>query len=311
MKKQSIARSLISAIKARVELDKSFGVDFVNIELPERKDLSRVEDTVPDQEEMSAGKPSNISRAFDAFKKSSGSENKKNASAINPIKPAVNFTAAPGNIAPAASVRADLPDIMDMPEVSDKEQILGPLREEALVCKKCQLCQTRSNVVFGEGDINTDLVFVGEAPGRDEDLSGRPFVGRAGELLTGMIEKGMKRPRSSVYICNIIKCRPPQNRDPNEVEISSCIEYLYEQLTVIRPKLIIALGRIAGQILAGQNLSMRSLRGRFFRFRGIPMMPIYHPAYLLRARQRERGKTQEDMLTWQDLQKAMKFLAEN
>ncbi|MHC4873789.1 MAG: uracil-DNA glycosylase, partial [Planctomycetota bacterium] len=153
--------------------------------------------------------------------------------------------------------------------------------------------------------------FIGEAPGYSEDDQGRPFVGKAGSLLTGMIEKGMKRPRSSVYICNAVKCRSPRNRDPEETEILSCAPYLQEQLTVIRPKLIITLGRVAGQIMTGERLSMRSLRGRFFDFRGIPLLPTYHPEQLLKVREREGGTTREDKETWQDLQKAMKFLKEN
>mgnify|MGYP001810363403 CR=1 FL=1 len=203
----------------------------------------------------------------------------------------------------------------DLPKPDgNPDETIAPTRTEALNCRKCHLCESRKNVAFGEGDLKTDLVFVGEAPGRDEDLQGRPFVGPAGKLLTDMIEKGMKRPRESVYICNILKCRPPNNRDPLPEEISCCVPYLYAQLNLIRPKLIIAVGRISAQLLTGTRLSMKGLRGRMMQHRGLPVLPIYHPAYLLRARQQAGGpekRTEEDRETWMDLQSAMRFLAEN
>jgi DNA polymerase len=203
----------------------------------------------------------------------------------------------------------ELEPLTDLPAVADKEGTLAPVREQALACTRCRLCENRRYVVFGEGDLQTDLVFVGEAPGAEEDRTGRPFVGRAGELLTAMIEKGMQRPRSSVFICNILKCRPPRNRDPQPEEVAACTPYLHEQLRVIRPKLIIALGRVAAQILSGERLSMKRLRGQLFQYRGIPLLPIYHPAYLLRVRQRQGRGNPADRETWQDLQQAMTVLA--
>jgi len=186
---------------------------------------------------------------------------------------------------------------------------MAPARDEANTCTRCRLCEGRRNVVFGEGDVNTDLVFVGEAPGAEEDRTGRPFVGPAGELLTAMVEKGMQRPRDSVYICNILKCRPPRNRDPEPEEVRSCTPYLHEQLRIIRPRLIVCLGRVSGQILSGERLSMKNLRGRLLAYRGIPLLPIYHPAYLLRVRQREGRGNRNDKETWEDMKKAMAFLA--
>ncbi|MBN2712957.1 MAG: uracil-DNA glycosylase, partial [Planctomycetes bacterium] len=183
---------------------------------------------------------------------------------------------------------------------------LAPVRAEAESCRKCGLCETRNHVVFGEGSVDADIMFVGEAPGKDEDEQGRPFVGRAGRLLTKMIEGGMKRPRSSVYICNIIKCRPPGNRDPRPEETDACINYIKIQLRIIRPKVIVCLGRISGRILTGEDLTMGKLRGRWFEYEGIPMRCIYHPAYLLRQRGASGKKTDADMRTWQDMQEIIK-----
>lgn len=190
----------------------------------------------------------------------------------------------------------------------EKLRALHALRDLALVCTKCQLCEGRNHVVFGEGCVDTDLVFVGEAPGREEDEQGRPFVGRAGRLLSRMIEGGLQRPRESVYICNVLKCRPPGNRDPRPGEVLACIDYLHQQLEIIRPKVIVALGRIAGNLLTDQDATMGSLRGRWWQFRGIPLMPIYHPAYLLRQRDQGGGHSDADRRTWADLQQVIEQL---
>lgn len=185
---------------------------------------------------------------------------------------------------------------------------IEPLRSAAWQCARCPLCQTRTHVVFGQGSVDTDLVFVGEAPGRDEDEQGIPFVGRAGQLLTKMIEGGLKRPRESVYICNILKCRPPDNRNPQQDEMVLCMPYLRQQLAIIRPKVICALGRVAATALTGLSESMGRLRGRWHEYEGIPLMPTYHPAYLLRQRGSSGGKTDADRKTWEDLQMIMKRL---
>ncbi len=184
----------------------------------------------------------------------------------------------------------------------ETEAAIAPTRAECLVCRRCGLAESRTHVVFGEGALDTDLLFVGEAPGADEDRQGRPFVGRAGQLLTAMIEKGLKRPRASVYIGNVLKCRPPRNRDPRPDEIAACRGYLETQLGLIRPKVVVALGRIAGNILTEQNTSMKNLRGRWWAVNGIPLRAIYHPAYLLRQREAQGGKSQADRDTWEDLQ---------
>lgn len=176
------------------------------------------------------------------------------------------------------------------------------------MCQKCGLCESRKHVVFDEGDVHSDLVFIDDAPGREEDQTGTPFSGKAGQLLTSMIEKGMQRPRSSVYLCSILKCRPPRNRPPLPDEVRLCRPYLQQQLEIIRPKLIITLGPVAAMILTGQQLSMRRLRGTVHTFRGIPVLPTYHPLFLLRQRVGKRGATPTDRETWEDLKKAVTIL---
>ena len=183
----------------------------------------------------------------------------------------------------------------------DKEKILGPVREQALACRKCKLCQDRTKVVFGEGSLEAPLVFVGEGPGRDEDLQGRPFVGAAGQLLTKIIE-AMKMRREEVYICNVVKCRPPNNRPPEPDEIAACSDYLQTQLTTIRPRVICALGKTAAAALLETDASMSALRGRVFDWKGIPLVVTYHPAYLLRNPPAKK-------LVWEDLQQVIALLA--
>jgi DNA polymerase len=149
-------------------------------------------------------------------------------------------------------------------------------------CQRCALAGTRRHIVFGEGDPNAEILFVGEGPGEDEDRTGRPFVGRAGELLTQIIEKGMKLRRSDVYICNIVKCRPPGNRDPREEETAACMPFLKKQIQAVRPRVIITLGRPAAHALLEVQEPMTRLRGKWHSYDGIPLMPIFHPAYVLR-----------------------------
>jgi len=158
---------------------------------------------------------------------------------------------------------------------------LAQVREELGECTRCKLHKGRKNIVFGVGDPKAWLVFVGEAPGADEDDQGEPFVGRAGQLLTRIIE-AMKLTRDQVYICNIIKCRPPGNRNPEPDEIASCEPFLIGQLQAIKPKLICALGNFAAQILLRTKEPISKLRGRFYSYQGIPVLPTFHPAYLLR-----------------------------
>jgi uracil-DNA glycosylase len=165
-------------------------------------------------------------------------------------------------------------------------------------CTRCKLHKGRTNIVFGVGNPNARLVFVGEGPGRDEDIKGEPFVGRAGQLLTDIIEKGMKLRRSDVYIANIVKCRPPNNRDPEPDEIESCEPFLLAQLDVIKPKLICTLGKFAAQTLLKTKERISSLRGNVYEYHGIKLIPTFHPAYLLR-------NPADKKLCWADIQKLM------
>lgn len=171
---------------------------------------------------------------------------------------------------------------------------LAAIREELGDCRRCKLHASRSHLVFGSGNPDADLVFVGEAPGFEEDRQGLPFVGKAGQLLTGIIEAVGFR-REEVYICNVIKCRPPGNRNPEGEEIASCEPFLRKQLAAIRPKVICALGTFSAQTLLQTREKISSLRGQFHLYQGIPLMPTYHPAYLLRNPQDKR-------LVWEDIQ---------
>jgi DNA polymerase len=185
----------------------------------------------------------------------------------------------------------------------EKNTAFAALRERALVCVKCpHLASSRKNVVFGVGSIDAQLMFVGEAPGADEDEQGEPFVGRAGQLLTKIIQAtGLSR--ADVYIANILKCRPDTpgqsagNRKPTSDEMATCIPYLHEQIDLIRPKVLVALGATAVEGLLGKTLGITKLRGHWQTYRGTPLMPTYHPAYLLRNQaMSEKRKVWEDML---------------
>ena len=177
---------------------------------------------------------------------------------------------------------------------------LEGLRQEIGDCQRCQLARSRSRLVFGVGNPAADIVFVGEAPGRDEDLQGEPFVGKAGQLLTRIIA-AMGISREDVYICNVIKCRPPGNRDPLPEEIQMCEPFLEKQLTIIEPKVICALGSFAAQTLLKVDTRISRLRGRFHDYNGVPVMPTYHPSFLLRNPHAKRE-------VWEDVQKIMERL---
>ena len=159
---------------------------------------------------------------------------------------------------------------------------LEALRTHMGDCRRCDLHKDRNTMVFGEGNPEARLVFVGEGPGFDEDREGRPFVGKSGQLLTRIIENGMGLTRESVYICNVVKCRPPGNRDPNPDEIRVCLPFLKAQLSIIGPDVICALGRVACQALMGGDFKITRDRGQWRIYEGIPLMPTFHPAYLLR-----------------------------
>lgn len=185
-----------------------------------------------------------------------------------------------------------LPDFPAEPWVSASD--LPVLNAQICTCLKCPLGSTRIKFVFGVGNPNADIVFVGEAPGADEDAQGEPFVGRAGQLLNKILE-AIHFKREDVYICNILKCRPPNNRDPLPEEVDSCEPYLWKQLELLKPKIIVCLGRIAGQTLLRTNETLGSLRGKVHNYRGIKLVVTYHPAALLRNPNWKKP-------TWEDVQ---------
>ena len=171
------------------------------------------------------------------------------------------------------------------------------LRTIALACTKCGLAKTRTQVVYGVGNPHADLMFIGEAPGRDEDLKGEPFVGRAGQLLTDII-KAMKLTRDDVYIANVIKCRPPENRNPEPEELDACRPFIKRQIELVQPKVIVTLGKFALQSLTGHASGITAARGQWTEYDGIRVMPTYHPAYLLRTPSAKKD-------VWQDMKQVM------
>ena len=187
-------------------------------------------------------------------------------------------------------------EMADRVEGDSLERICGELAG----CTRCKLHRRRTNIVFGVGNPHAELVFVGEGPGHDEDVQGIPFVGRAGQLLTQMIN-AMGLSRDDVYIANVVKCRPPENRTPEKDEIATCLPFLLRQLTNINPKVIVCLGSVAAQALLNTNKSISHFRGQWFDFRGAKMMATYHPAYLLRN---PPAKPE----VWADLRKVMALL---
>ena len=211
-------------------------------------------------------------------------------------------TVVPGDVptakgGPGASVGpANEPAIReDKPEA---ETGLAAIQKELADCTRCKLHKGRNSIVFGEGNPKAMLVFVGEGPGQEEDAQGRPFVGSAGQLLTDIIVKGMKLRREDVYICNIVKCRPPDNRNPEPDEIGSCEPFLERQLRAIGPRVIVALGNVAARTLLKTGEGITALRGRWHDYHGVPLMPTFHPAYLLR-------NPKDKKLVWEDIQQVM------
>ncbi|HEY6475214.1 MAG TPA: uracil-DNA glycosylase [Polyangia bacterium] len=228
-----------------------------------------------------------------------GASSRKQAPAAVAAPPT---TAASPTAAPGPNMKA--------PEPEEDDLGVGPprgaagltlVREELGDCKRCKLHPSRQNIVFGVGNPDADLVFVGEAPGADEDAQGEPFVGKAGQLLTKMIE-AMGYARGDVYICNVLKCRPPGNRNPEPDEVAACEPFLKKQLGAIRPRMIVALGKFAVQCLLRDDAPISRLRGNLRTYEGIPLMPTFHPAYLLRDPSKKK-------LAWEDLKAVNAALA--
>jgi uracil-DNA glycosylase family 4 len=206
----------------------------------------------------------------------------------------------PGSPAPGPSFRATASDGDLEAERERRAALLAPIRAEVAQCTGCTLCHSRKKTVFGTGDPVARLLFVGEAPGFDEDRQGEPFVGKAGQLLNDII-KAMGLRREQVYIANIVKCRPPGNRVPDAAEIGSCSDYLGRQIEILSPEVVVALGTVAAKALLGSEVGITRLRGRFHSYRGIALMPTYHPAYLLRNPAEKRK-------VWEDVQLVMERL---
>jgi uracil-DNA glycosylase len=200
------------------------------------------------------------------------------------------------------------PTMTALPGLAPESDTLLRILEDIGDCKRCRLHQGRNKIVFGTGDVNARLVFVGEGPGADEDVQGLPFVGRAGQLLTQMIEgtaskEGIPLKREDVYICNVVKCRPPENRAPEPDEMEICGQFLFRQLSVIRPKAICALGATAAKAILARKEGVTRMRGNWFKWNEIPVMVTYHPSYLLRPYNQNAKRE-----AWEDLKKALHFV---
>lgn len=221
-------------------------------------------------------------------------------SQVKKTRTSVKKSADSGENPQKSNLDADKTTGKTKPGKSKKTEKLKELQEQVNECTLCELHKTRTNVVFGTGSSNADLMFVGEAPGHNEDVQGEPFVGRAGQLLTKIIEAiGFKR--DDVYIANILKCRPPENRNPASDEIALCTPHLIKQIEIIGPKIICALGTFAAQTLLNTKESIGSLRGKFHEYQGTKLLATYHPAYLLRS-------PGEKKKTWEDMKKVRDFL---
>jgi len=192
-----------------------------------------------------------------------------------------------------------------IPKVLSRGEKLEALRREVAKCTRCALHKTRRHLVFGEGNPNADLMFVGEAPGYEEDMQGRPFVGPAGQLLTRII-RAIDMDRGEVYIANVLKDRPPGNRNPEPDEMAACSGWLFQQIEIVQPKVICGLGRFAAQVLLNSTAPIRALRNQFHDFRGIPVMITYHPSFVLRNPQAGRRPVWEDVQMVRDLLKSLR-----
>jgi len=203
---------------------------------------------------------------------------------------------------------AILPELTRLPELIPQGDTLAKIREDIGDCKRCRLCEARNKIVFGDGNESSPLVFVGEGPGADEDAQGVPFVGRAGQLLTQMIEntaakEGIQLKRADVYICNVVKCRPPENRTPQPDEMEICGQFLFRQLMTIKPKAICVLGATAMKALLNTKEGITKSRGQWQKWRDIPVMVTYHPSYLLR-----QYNAQAKREAWEDLKTLLHFV---
>ena len=230
-------------------------------------------------------------------------ENARMRSALaEPGPPVVDASPAIVRLKPDATATVQRSDVQEVRLFGSASEALKAIREDIGDCTRCKLHSLgRKQIVFGVGNPTADLMFVGEAPGADEDIQGEPFVGRAGQLLTKIIEAiGMKR--EDVYIANVIKCRPPGNRNPEPDEVAQCEQFMFRQVDTIKPKVIVALGKFAAQALLKTNDPITRLRGREYKYRDAILMPTYHPAYLLRTPSAKRE-------VWEDMKRVREILA--
>ena len=220
-------------------------------------------------------------------------------------KPPVVSATTPDAVRAAERVRVPDPGVAPVPAGAfPPPQVSFPeLEEKVLSCRLCPLSSLRNRAVPGEGDKKAELMFIGEAPGRDEDAQGRPFVGRAGQLLTKIIE-AMKWKREEVFITNVVKCRPPDNRTPLPDEVEKCSPYLVRQIELIRPKVIVTLGKVATDVFIPGRKSMGERRGKFVDHQGIRIMPTFHPSYVIR----NEGNKEIKKMVWEDMKLVMEFL---
>ena len=229
-------------------------------------------------------------------------------------KPYVPKASAPAQSAPpppppAPPPTITMPSSAPLPSLAPEgDSLLKILEEIGPDCRRCRLCEQRNKIVFGSGNEASPLVFVGEGPGADEDAQGLPFIGRAGQLLTQMIDgtaskEGIGITRQDVYICNVVKCRPPENRAPQPDEMQTCGQFLFRQLMVIKPRAIVALGSTAAKALLGTKEGVTKLRGNWQKWNNIPLMVTYHPSYLLRPYNQDAKRE-----AWEDLKKVLHFV---
>ncbi len=234
--------------------------------------------------------------------------------APEPVPAKIELPPPPPPTAPAAVHLLPEPspiaqmESIQLPPLAPEGDSMAAIRESIGDCRRCRLCEARNKIVFGSGNEASQLVFVGEGPGADEDAQGLPFVGRAGQLLTQMIDntaakEGIPVSRPDVYICNVVKCRPPENRTPQPDEMEICGEFLFRQLTVIQPKAICCLGSTAAKALLGTKDGVMKLRGNWHKWRDIPVMVTYHPSYLLRPYNQNAKRE-----AWEDLKKVLHFV---
>lgn len=231
------------------------------------------------------------------------SEPKKRAEPAGPEKRRAPAPPAPRPAAPAVTQKT-MAGFSIVDQAPSVEESLEAIRSDLNDCRRCKLAQGRKNIVFGSGNPHAELLFVGEGPGSDEDEQGLPFVGRAGQLLTRIIE-AMGMSRDEVYICNIVKCHPPGNRNPESDEVAACKSFMFRQIAAVKPKVICVLGAIGAQTLLQTNEAIGKLRGRLMDYRGVKLMATFHPAYLLRNPY-EKRKVWEDVLIVRDCLRSLK-----